>query len=241
MQPKKISLFCLPCAGASATMYLRWKRLLPKWIDIIPLELPGRGTRSDETLIKNFNELTTELYRQVIYQLPKHYAFFGHSMGGLLCYGLAAKLQIEKKHLPQSLFVAACAAPSERNQQRFTQSRDRLYLINDLRQQGGTPPEFFEHQEMLDFTLNLLEADYNVCESFCYQKDLPLNAPIHVLGGDNDGIQPFQLEAWQKESSSHFSLQWFKGGHFFIREHENAVLNTITRCLEKNDSTPLYS
>ncbi|HBJ99473.1 MAG TPA: thioesterase, partial [Delftia acidovorans] len=33
-----LTLLCLPCAGASATMYLRWRRLLPHWIRIAPVE-----------------------------------------------------------------------------------------------------------------------------------------------------------------------------------------------------------
>ena len=40
MQVKRLRLLCLPCAGASATMYLRWKRHLPAWIEIYPVERP---------------------------------------------------------------------------------------------------------------------------------------------------------------------------------------------------------
>ncbi|MBF9265843.1 thioesterase, partial [Acidovorax cattleyae] len=33
-------LLCLPCAGASATMYLRWQRRLPPGLRVVPVELP---------------------------------------------------------------------------------------------------------------------------------------------------------------------------------------------------------
>lgn len=40
-----LTLFCLPHAGASAMGYARWRRSVPAWLDIRPLELPGRGSR----------------------------------------------------------------------------------------------------------------------------------------------------------------------------------------------------
>jgi surfactin synthase thioesterase subunit len=38
----RVNLLCLPCAGASATMYLRWRRLLSAWVQLVPVE-PGFG------------------------------------------------------------------------------------------------------------------------------------------------------------------------------------------------------
>ena len=43
-------LFCLPYSGGSAMFYARWRRLLPAWIDVRPVEWPGRGARMDEPL-----------------------------------------------------------------------------------------------------------------------------------------------------------------------------------------------
>jgi len=79
--PDPITLFCLPCAGASATMYLRWRRSLPN-LKVIPLELPGGGVRSSEPLVEDFNILVNQLYEELSPSMPKGYAIFGHSMGG---------------------------------------------------------------------------------------------------------------------------------------------------------------
>ncbi|MFO6015427.1 thioesterase domain-containing protein, partial [Pseudomonas aeruginosa] len=40
-----VRLFCLPYSGASAMTYSRWRRKLPAWLAVRPVELPGRGAR----------------------------------------------------------------------------------------------------------------------------------------------------------------------------------------------------
>ncbi|MDU6373717.1 MAG: thioesterase domain-containing protein, partial [Bradyrhizobium sp.] len=59
-------LICLPYAGGSAMIYARWRRLLPSWIEVVPLELPGRGARMDEPLHTEMAGLTDQLATELI-------------------------------------------------------------------------------------------------------------------------------------------------------------------------------
>ena len=43
-----LNLLCLPYSGASAMVYSRWRRKLPAWLQVRPVELPGRGARMAE-------------------------------------------------------------------------------------------------------------------------------------------------------------------------------------------------
>ncbi|WP_233446937.1 thioesterase II family protein, partial [Ideonella azotifigens] len=61
MPASGVDLLCLPCAGASATMYLRWRRQLPPWLRVQPVELPGRGSRLDESAATDFETLVAQL------------------------------------------------------------------------------------------------------------------------------------------------------------------------------------
>ena len=147
-----LDLYCLPCAGASASVYLRWRRRLPAWIEVLPLELPGRGMRLGEPLVEDFQTLVEQLCEEIAqgrhggrqFSRPfgaqsseqssapssarsnkkgdkqsgqhggrphsqyvgsygskpggacaEHYrwAILGHSLGGLLAYGITARLQ----------------------------------------------------------------------------------------------------------------------------------------------------
>jgi len=74
-------------------MYLRWRRSLPSWIKVEPIELPGRGSRMDEFPVESYAALTQSLCDELVPTLPERYVLFGHSMGALLAYGIAQALR----------------------------------------------------------------------------------------------------------------------------------------------------
>lgn len=168
-----LKLLCLPCAGASATMYLRWRRLLPRWIEIVPVELPGRGSRLGEHFVEDFGTLADRLCDEQAAVMrgssggPQAFALFGHSMGALLAHGMAQRLRERGERLPRALIVSGSAAPSRRDTSRLQQALgDDQALAADLRRQGGTPDEVFDNAELLRLTLDVLGADYRVCDSY---------------------------------------------------------------------------
>ena len=227
-----VSLLCLPCAGGSATMYLRWKRLVPAWLRIVPVELPGRGARMDEPCETDFDALVTRLCDEQAIELAGPHALFGHSMGGLLAHGIAQRQRERGGPPAQALFVSASPAPVCRNPGRFLGRHDDAWLVGDLRRQGGTPEEVLADAELRRLTLTVLRADYGVCESFSHQAQrAPLDMPLHAFGGRDDEIGEARLAPWREETRGPFDLHAFSGGHFFIREHEAHVLDIVGRVL----------
>lgn len=232
--PAPLTLFALPCAGASAVMYLRWRRRLPSWVQIQPIELPGRGGRLYEAPETTFETLVDLLSAELETYPSQRYAFFGHSMGALLAFGIAHSLYKRKRLLPIALLLSACAAPSRQDWRRYADKNTDASLIVDLRKQNGTPEEVFESAELLSMTLSLMRTDYRVCGSFRYKKLTPLPIPMHVFGGRTDEIHESKLEAWQCESSADFSLDLFEGGHFFLRQQEEIFLSVLVQRLESS-------
>ena len=43
-----LRLFCLPYAGGGASIYRLWGPALPSWIEVCPVQLPGREDRYRE-------------------------------------------------------------------------------------------------------------------------------------------------------------------------------------------------
>lgn len=61
----QLTLLCLPYSGASAMVYSRWRRKLPQWLHVQPVELPGRGARFDEPLHTDMGLLAMQLAREL--------------------------------------------------------------------------------------------------------------------------------------------------------------------------------
>ncbi len=221
---KSLKLFCLPCSGASATSYLRWRRILPAWIQVEPVELPGRGSRASEPLFRDFDALADSLTRSIARSVEGDYAIFGHSLGGILAYECTHRL-IEKHYVaPRALEIACSPAPKCRSFERFESLNSDEELIAELRSHNGTPEEIFDNPEMLRLTLDVLSADFAACASFRDKGRPPLTLPVNVFGGCQDDIPEPELEAWKDATVVDMTLDMFNGSHFFFREQETVFL-----------------
>ncbi|WCM94331.1 alpha/beta fold hydrolase [Acidovorax sp. NCPPB 2350] len=229
-----LALLCLPCAGSSATMYLRWRRALASAdIDVVPVELPGRGARMHEPFASDYATLVRQLTETCLHAAGgRPFVLLGHSMGSLLAYGVARRLQEMGDVSPAALVVSACAAPTRRDATRYAAPLSDERLVADLREQNGTPSGVFSEPELLRLTLDVLRADYRICHGFERPTggDL-LSCPIHAIAGRADRIRAPDVDAWGQETRNAFSTDWLDGGHFFIREHEAAFLDTLVRRL----------
>lgn len=228
-----LTLFCFPCAGASASVYLSWRRTAPPWLRIEPVELPGRGPRIAEPLICDFEPLVAQLTDELAPRLPPAYALFGHSFGGLIAYGCSHKLAARKYRSPRALLIACCAAPTARDAERLSRLKDDDAIVEKMHKLGGTPAGVFNHPELLRIAIDILRADFAACASFQRMDRSPLGSTIHVFGGRDDDITKSALAAWKLESDMPTTLELFDGGHFFLRDHEGRFLPQIFDKLTK--------
>ncbi|MFH4077473.1 thioesterase domain-containing protein, partial [Acinetobacter baumannii] len=78
----KIKLFCFHHAGGSSSAYYNWKDYLNKDIEIIPIELAGRGKRLKVPVYTSMEEAVLDIYDLMKPNLDgSPFAIFGHSVG----------------------------------------------------------------------------------------------------------------------------------------------------------------
>jgi surfactin synthase thioesterase subunit len=232
-------LFCLPYAGGSATFYARWRRELPPWIDVRPVEWPGRGARMDEPLPIDPRQLADQLAAELVcapFDMP--YALFGHSLGALIAFELAHGLLGRGAPAPCVLFASGAEAPAARDGSRWRQPLSDATLLDEVRSLNGTPQEILDNPEIMRSTLPVLRADFLMCGVYAYRRRRPLPCPIHVLGGDGDETRRDALEAWRSETSAEFELDMLPGHHFFIHTRQADVLNLIAAVLSRQARRP---
>jgi len=224
-----VDLYCLPYSGASAMVYSRWRRKLPDWLAVRPVELPGRGSRLGESLQTDMCALARQLAKELMPELRRPYALFGHSLGALLAFELTHALRELGCPPPLMLFASGTAAPTRREdyEKGYAQAKSDEELVTELRDLQGTSEEVLANRELMNLTLPILRADFLMCGRYRYRQRALLELPIHVLGGKSDRSSMEQLLAWGEETASGFFLEMFDGGHFFIHEHERRVLEII--------------
>lgn len=221
-------LFCFPYAGAGAGVYGRWRRSLPD-VDLRPVELPGHGRRLDEPLIDDMPALACLLAEEMRPQIREPFALFGHSLGALLALEVAHALRGSSTRPcePALLLASGTAAPGRRDDRDLAGEKSDQELVEHLRRYGGTSEALLAEHELMQLTLPVLRADFRMCGRYRQRPRPPLGCAIHVLGGRDDTATVEQLEAWGEECLGGSSLTLFDGGHFFLFQHEAAVLGLI--------------
>lgn len=113
----QINLFCLPYAGDSSRVFQSWSESLPGVVELVAIELPGRGRRILEPAFKSMNTLAQELSCALYYQIDKPYVVFGHSMGSRIA--LNAVHELSRFGSPPPLhFITSGSAPPHIRKQR---------------------------------------------------------------------------------------------------------------------------
>ncbi|WP_350613388.1 alpha/beta fold hydrolase [Pseudomonas sp. HY7a-MNA-CIBAN-0227] len=232
--PSRLRLFCLPYSGASAMVYSRWRRALPDWLQVCPLELPGRGMRMDEPLQRDIKALAAQLADEISTELDGPYALFGHSLGGLLAFELAHALRMRGLPQPLALFASGTAGPAHRDVSEYAVEKTDEELIARLRELKGTAEDVLANHELMQLMLPILRADFLLCGSFQYGEREPLLMPIHVFGGKQDSVRAEQLLDWQEDTSTGFSLDMFDGHHFFLVQQQDSVLRCLRRYADEH-------
>ncbi|WP_270171075.1 thioesterase II family protein [Paenibacillus sp. SYP-B4298] len=229
---KKTKLFCLPFAGGSARSYTGWKKHLHPDIELIAVELAGRGGRAREAFYPDFREAVKDVEGIIKRSLNEGdcYALFGHSMGGLLAYELYDKLpRAGMLHL----FVSGLLPPHCETHRERLGALDEDALIQEMKEMGGIPNELFDIPGILDMIMPVIRSDFDIFSRYVYQQELKIHCPLSILYGVEDPLTRDEVKQWSRYVSNEGQCRYvsFAGGHFFIQEQEEQVLRLINETL----------
>lgn len=230
----KLRLFCFHYAGGGASVFRTWSDSLPQSLEVCAIELPGRGKRLMEPAFNQLEPLVQKLTSALLPYLDKPFAFFGHSMGGLVSFELARLLRRDYGLIPVHLLVSSHRAPQIPDPDPPIHALPEPELLQELRRFNGTPEAVLENAELMQLLLPTLRADFAVIETYAYTPEAPLNCPITVFGGLQDQEVSYdELEAWREQTNAAFLLQMFPGDHFFLHSDQLPLLQSLSRTLHR--------
>lgn len=226
----RLNLVCFPYAGGGPQLFNSWQRSLPD-LQVCMVQYPGRGSRIDEPAFTNCSALVDAFMPHLLPFINKPFAFFGHSMGAIIAFEVARRLQ-RRGLKPARLFFSGRRAPQIPTSDRQTYDLPDAEFTEELRRLNGTPTQVLEHPELMQLMLQVIRADFTLVQTYKYQSGPPLNCPFSVFGGVQDvDVTSHHLEAWCELTTSGCSLRMFDGDHFFIQTNTAVVLKTIAEQL----------
>ncbi|MFL6622568.1 MAG: thioesterase II family protein [Sulfurifustaceae bacterium] len=225
-------LFCFHYAGSGGSIFRSWTKWLSDEVELVAVQLPGREDRLDEPLLHSMELVTTPLAEALPPLLDKPFAFFGHSTGAVICFELARVLRRRTLPEPRLLIASSQNAPYVKPPVIRHRMSDPEF-IEVLRGCNGTPEVVLKNPPLLELLLPRIRADGAIYETYCYEQQEPLSCRIVVFHGVDDTlVDNAGLAAWKTETRDSFDRYGFPGGHFFIHDVEEAVVERINQELK---------
>jgi len=227
---EKTNLFFLPFAGGSKYSYRKYEANQPPFFNFIPLEYPGRGSRVTEPFAADVHVLVDDLYHRICHFLDKErYGIYGHSMGGVVAYLLTRVILANGHRPPEHVFITGTAGPSVASRkERNYHLLDKAEFLEKVRDLDGLPEEIFQDSELLDFIEPILRADFRISETYVHEEEAPMEIPFTVITGMDEDIAPEDIQLWQNCSRHKVDFRRMKGGHFFIFQYIDTIINILS-------------
>eukprot|EP00889_Picochlorum_renovo_P005162 jgi/Picre1/32192/NNA_007538.t1 len=259
----KMRLFCLPWAGGVAeNLFAHWNQIFPSCIDVYPVQIPGRGRRSNEEPIDSLPALSEHLIETLpLDEMP--YAIFGTCLGAIIGYDMIQRLQKCGRKMPL-LFIPAAVSPPDKYasviMQIYNPKRNHLFgnfrvikdeVIAHLRDWRSLPKENVLHafeaghfagieemkqsKDLYDLVAPMAVNDIMMAVQYEYSvENTPLSCPILAFDGAKDNTIPKgYMKGWTRHTQSSFERIVIDSNHYFVAsEYLQVASKAAAACLE---------
>ncbi len=215
-------LVCFPHAGGSASFFHPVSAWFTGEADVVAVQYPGRQDRRREPCLDDIAVLADRIAAALSVLPAGPAVFFGHSMGAVLAFETAWRLERTGAG-PAAVIASGRRAPATRRDEAVHRLDDDGVLA-ELRLLNGTASAVLADEEILRMALPAIRGDYRAVETYRCVPGRRIAAPITVVTGDRDPkTTEAEAAAWREHTSGEFAMHVFAGGHFFLTEHQAGV------------------
>ena len=118
-------LLCFPHAGGSASYFFPLSSALAPEFDVYAVQYPGRQDRYKEPLVDDIDDMADQAYEALEPLIDAPVALFGHSMGAVLAFEVARRMETLAGRSPVLVFASGSRAPSRYGDERDGEGRRR--------------------------------------------------------------------------------------------------------------------
>lgn len=226
---EKIQLICLPFAGAGASFFNEWKDV-DQTFDIRAMQLPGREKRFVEPPHVDVHRAVDELLQelQADNALDAPVVIFGHSLGAVLAFELAKRLESSVSGEFLALVASGSPDPWTQRSARATGIADDDAFLAKVSEFSGYSHDALADPMMRELLLPTLRADVRMHEDYVPRAHTPLSIPVMTVRGSADRlVSRAQVEAWSKAAAGAIDHQELAGGHMYFVGNPAPLLGRI--------------
>lgn len=225
----ELRLFVFHHSGGSQLSYRDWPASFPAAWDVRIPDAPGRGPRDNRPALSDCAALLDHYLHELDDDLTGRFAFFGHSMGGLIAYELTRRLLDIGRTPPLWLGVSAHGTVHPEGDGMRRHLLSDADLREELSAMGGTPSSVLAHPELWELIAPTVRADLRISETWrTAPLAAPLPVPLSVFGGTRDEVAPaHRMDGWSAVSGHFLGRHLFEGGHFYFQDQLPAVAGRI--------------
>jgi surfactin synthase thioesterase subunit len=217
-----------PHAGAGCSAFARHARMLPPWLELMTLNLPGRQARFREPFRTEIDMLSAEL-AEYWAQRTGPFLFFGYCSGALLAYCVARCLQERGAVIPKRLVVGSFKAPHLASGESLA-DLDSETFWKALIENRAIPSQLSANIELRVLTEPVMRADMALTAGYRHVSGPPLKVPITVLAGAQDKlVPPEDAMAWAQHTTQGFHVRHLSAGHWFMEEDPAGSIAVLVR------------
>lgn len=226
-------LICFHDAGGSSSLFDEWDNLLPDF-EIFCVQLPGRGDLYNEKPYTTFDSFVLNYLPKIRTAIgDKPFLLFGHSMGGLLAFETARRLQ--QSHKLNALGLIITGTPCLRDFVNHFVINIIESKLNDAQLAALLP-----NAQHIDLSnehhlkmIQTLRADFELIYSYQYQNFDKLTAGILAINAkQDDRVNQTDVAKWSSETSGEFKLALCEGEHHFVYQQKAFVCEEIKSWIE---------
>ena len=231
-------LYCFPWAGAGVGVFRTWPDRLPPSVEVAPVALAGHDGRLAEPANDSVASIADAVAPGLAADIDRPYFLFGHSLGAMIAYEVAARL-VRYGMPPVGLLVSAARAPHVRKRGTVLHELSRRDFIAAVRGMQEAPNPVLHDDDLLDVILPTMRADFKAAETYFRQVCPALPAPIVAFHGSQDpDISSADVGEWAACTSEAFTLHSLPGGHLFVTSAESALLALVEAVVTALPSKP---
>lgn len=223
-------LFAFPFAGGQSLSYRPLAEKLPATWGVFAIDPPGHGWVGGEP-IRQIDAMADFYLEHVPRELLTGSVLFGHSLGGLVAWSLARRL--EERNLPAPALILCGTRPPHRRDdyEPFSKLGDQR-LLEVLIDMGGVPSEWAAEPELFDYFKGALRADFEAFETYSPPSERSMT-PVLAMGSLGDNVcQAEHVKEWSRYCAN-LTVEIVTGGHLFVMSHPESVARRIVEFVDR--------